>query len=143
MTNLAAAATAAQKPSRSLETSEFIAMLYRQSAALRRRCANDPAGLVQALEFQARLANDINAAIYEANVGNDAYSMNEIAKMLGYSRQAIQQRVARGREWVTFIEQQAGSIRIADIRAARARLLAATGSVDRTGSERERATQAA
>lgn len=133
MADIPPTTSGAQK--RQYETSEFIAMLYRHSAALRRRCASDPAGLVQAVQFQRRLAEDINAAIFEANRGSDAYSMNEMARMLGCSRQAIQQRAHRGREW---IEQEAGTIRLADIRAARARLLAEAEVDDRTGSERER-----
>src|SRR6185437_15252494 len=104
------------------------------------RIALDPAALVHARELALTLEQQTNRGIWEANRGK-AYSQNYMAAMLGVSRQAIQQRITRGEIAAAAITARRGGgalVRIGEIRARRARLLAAAGVPDLTGSERER-----
>lgn len=87
------------------------------------------------------LADQVNRGIFEANKGQDHYSQNEMAAILGVSRQAIAKRVGLGEAVYarTWEARGAGAVvRVADIRARRAQLLAVAGVADVTGSPRER-----
>lgn len=123
------------------ETSDYVAMLERLIIAWGDRIAADPAALVHLRDLAAALEQQTNRGIWEANRGQSRYSQNYMASMLGVSRQAIQQRIARGELAAAAITERRGGgamVRIGDIRARRALLLARAGVPDLTGSERER-----
>jgi hypothetical protein len=104
------------------------------------RIASDPAALAHLRDLQAVLADQVNRGIFEANQSSDRYSQNEMARILGVTRQAIAKRIDLGREVYARTRQARGAgalVRIADIRARRAQLLAEAGVQDRTGSARE------
>jgi predicted DNA-binding protein YlxM (UPF0122 family) len=129
-----------RKPRRQTETSDYVAMMERILTGYGRRIAEDPAALVHAKDLQRILAEAVNRGVFEANAGDSAYSMNEIAAMLGVSRQAVQQRVASGRAVYAAEQERLGGgalVRIGDVRARRAELLDAAGVEDSTGSVRE------
>lgn len=86
------------------------------------------------------LADQVNRGIFEANKGQDHYSQNGMADILGISRQAIAKRIRLGETVYarTWEARGAGAVvRVADIRTGRAQLLANAGVRDRTGSIRE------
>jgi hypothetical protein len=83
----------------------------------------------------------VNLGIYAANTtGERPYSINEIAAILGISKQAVHKRVKLGEAVYDQIEAARASgalVRLDDMRQARAAMLAAAGIPDRTGSPRE------
>jgi hypothetical protein len=125
------------KAQRIVETSDYVTMMTRIIAAFGDRIAADPAALAHLRDLQAALADHVNRGIFEANASQAHYSQNEIAAILGVSRQAIAKRIGLGEEVHarTWAARGAGAlVRIADIRARRAQLLAGADIEDRTGS---------
>ena len=142
MTGRHAAPRAAQRRSaRVVETSDYVAFLTRAMIAWGDRIAADPAALVHMHELLATMDQQTNRGIWEAN-RRGTYSQNHMAKVLGVTRQAIAYRIRRGEVAASsLIEARGGGalVRIGEIRARRARLLAAAQVPDLTGSEKERA----
>jgi hypothetical protein len=127
---------------RQTETSDYVAFMLRTIISYGDRIAADPAALVHLRELQATLADQVNRGIWEANARAGGYSQNEIAAMLGVSRQAIAKRIGLGEEAAAAVTAARGGgalVRIGAVRARRAELLAAAAVPDRTGSDRERA----
>jgi hypothetical protein len=83
----------------------------------------------------------VNVGIYAANKLEDRpYSINEIASIMGISKQAVHKRVQEGEQVFLRLEAAKASgavVRLADMRAARAAVLGGAGVSDRTGSPRE------
>jgi hypothetical protein len=128
---------APRRPQRITETSDYVAMMTRIIAAYGDRIANDPVALAHLRDLQATLADQVNRGIFEANQGQDRYSQNEMARILGVTRQAIAKRIQLGADVYarTWAARGAGAlVRIGDVRARRAELLAAADVEDRTGS---------
>ncbi len=133
--------SATPRPKRETETSEYVAMMRRIIVKYGDRIAADPIALVHVPELQKELADAVNRGVFEANQ-RGGYSQNEMAALAGVSRQAVQQRIGRGREVYAEIQRRRGAgalFRLADIRNRRAELARNAGVEDRTGSERERA----
>jgi hypothetical protein len=127
-------------PQRVTETSDYVAMMTRIITAFGDRIAADPAALAHLRDLQEVLGDQVNHGIFEANKGKYRYSQNEMAAILGTSRQAIAKRIRLGEAVYarTWEARGAGAVvRVADIRARRAQLLADAGVTDRTGSARE------
>jgi predicted DNA-binding protein YlxM (UPF0122 family) len=125
--------------SRETETSDFVAMMSRIIVAYGDRIAADPVALVHLADIERQLSDQAARGVFQANQGS-GYSMNEIARMVGVSRQAVQQRVHRGESVYARIQTARGAgplFRLADIRRRRAELAQAAGVQDRTGSVRE------
>lgn len=136
---------ATRGPQRVTETSDYVAMMTRIITAFGDRIAADPAALAHLRDLQDVLADQVNRGIFEANKGQHRYSQNEMAAILGISRQAIAKRIGLGESAYarTWEARGAGAVvRVADIRTRRARLLADAGVTDRTGSAREIRTAA-
>jgi hypothetical protein len=96
-------------------------------------------------DLQDVLADQVNRGIFEANKGRNHYSQNEMAAILGISRQAIAKRIGLGETVYarTWEARGAGAVvRVGDIRTRRAQLLADASVTDRTGSAREIRTAA-
>lgn len=132
-------------PQRATETSDYVAMMTRIITAFGDRIAADPAALAHLHDLQDVLSDQVNRGIFEANKGRNHYSQNEMAAILGISRQAIAKRVGLGETVYarTWEARGAGAVvRVGDIRTRRAQLLADAGVTDRTGSAREIRTAA-
>jgi hypothetical protein len=132
-------------PQRTTETSDYVAMMTRIIIAFGDRVAADPAALAHLRDLQEALVDQVNRGVFEANKGQDHYSQNEMAAILGISRQAIAKRIRLGETVYarTWEARGAGAVvRVADIRDRRAELLADAGVTDRTGSVRELRTAA-
>jgi len=115
-------------------------MMRRLIIAWGDRVAADPAALVHLAELTRELSDQTSRGIFEAN-RRGGYSQNEIARMLGVTRQAIAKRITLGEAVYAAAQARAGAgplVRLADIRRARAAGLASAGVPDRTGTERER-----
>ncbi len=128
---------APRRPQRVTETSDYVAMMTRIITAYGDRIAADPVALAHLRDLQATLADQVNRGIFEANQGQDHYSQNEMARILGVTRQAIAWRIRLGEEAYARTWQARGAgalVRIGDVRARRAELLAAAEVEDRTGS---------
>lgn len=126
------------------ETSDYVAMLERLLIAWGDRVADDPAALVHLRELEATLVQQTNRGVWEAN-RRGAYSQNHMAALLGVTRQAIAKRIGLGELAAAAITERRGGgalVRIGEVRARRARLLAAADVPDLTGSERERGLRA-
>lgn len=133
---------APKRPKRDTETSEYVAMMRRIFKGYGDRIRQDPAALVHLAELVDAFRDEVNRGIYEANQATNGqpYSMNEIAAMLGASRQATQQRVHKGRDIYAARLALVGAaplVRLADIRRRRADTLRAAKVEDKTGSVRE------
>jgi len=127
-------------PARVTETSDYVAMMLRIFDGYAARIADDPVALAHLRDLQAGFDGAVNRGIFAANQGTNPYSQNDMAKVLGTSRQAIQQRIKKGADAHAAYHQArgAGAVhRIGDIRARRAELLGAAGVQDMTGSVRE------
>jgi hypothetical protein len=127
-------------PKRNTETSDYVAMMARIIIAFGDRVAEDPAALAHLRDLQETLADQVNRGIFEANKGQHRYSQNEMAAILGISRQAIAKRIGLGEIVYARIWEVRGAgavVRVADIRTRRAQVLADAGVADRTGSVRE------
>jgi predicted DNA-binding protein YlxM (UPF0122 family) len=122
------------------ETSDYVAMMIRIIAAYGDRIADDPVALAHLRDLEAALVEHTNRGIFEANQGRDHYSQNEIARILGVTRQAVAKRITLGELVYARIQEARGAgalVRIGDVRARRAELLAAAQVEDRTGSALE------
>jgi hypothetical protein len=131
---------ASDRPRRVTETSDYVAFLTRAMIAWGDRIADDPAALVHLRELQATLTDQTNRGIWEAN-RRGRYSQRDMAAILGVSHQAIGKRASLGELVAAAVTAARGGgalIRLAEVRARRARLLSAAGVEDLTGSERER-----
>jgi hypothetical protein len=124
------------------ETSDYAAMMIRVLYGYGARIGDDPAALAHLRGIEAALRDAVNVGIFTANTaGTRPYSLGEIAAILGITRQGIHKRARLGEE--VFIRLEAARangavVRLADVRAARAAVLAEAGVTDRTGSQRER-----
>jgi hypothetical protein len=119
------------------ETSDYVAMMTRIIAAYGDRIAADPVALAHLRDLQAAMADQVNRGIFEANASSAHYSQNEMARILGVSRQAIAKRIGLGELVYARMQEARGAgalVRIGDVRARRAQLLAAADVQDRTGS---------
>lgn len=133
-----------KRPQRVTETSDYVAAMTRMMIAWGDRVAHDPAALVHLRELESTLSQQTSRGIWEANE-RAAYSQNQIAACLGVTRQAIQQRIAKGRLAAAALVAARGGgalVPIGEVRARRARLLAAANVPDLTGSDRERQLRA-
>lgn len=134
--------TRSRSAQRVTETSDYVGMMLRVITAFGDRIGEDPAALVHLREVEAALTDQVNRGVFLANAQQDGYSQNHMAAMLGVSRQAIAKRIGLGQAVYTRTAAARGAgtlVRIKDIRARRAQLLAAAEVPDRTGSARERA----
>lgn len=125
---------------RVVETSDYVAFLTRALIAWGDRLAEDPAALVHLRELEATLTQQTNRGMWEANQRR-GYSQNYQAAMLGVTRQAVAKRIGLGELAAAAVNAARGGgvlVRIGEVRARRARLLAAANVPDLTGSERER-----
>ena len=103
------------------------------------------AGLgVSVFEVMSRLARErdaVNLGIYAANkLGDRPYSINEIAAMMGISKQAVHKRVQLGETVYIALEtarSHGAVVRLDAMRQTRAMVLGQAGVPDRTGSPRE------
>jgi ribosomal protein S20 len=128
-------------PQRVTETSDYVAMMTRIITAFGDRVASDPAALAHLRDLQDVLADQVNRGIFEANKGRNHCSQNEMAAILGISRQAIAKRIGLGETVYARTWEARGAgvvVRVADIRTRRAQLLADADVPDRTGSALER-----
>lgn len=127
---------------RHVETSDYVAMMLRIITAYGDRVAEDPVALVHLRDLEAALTEQANRGIFEANRNTDGYSQRHIAAMLGVSQPAIVKRVKIGEVIYAKIAEARGGgalVRIKDVRARRAALMAQADVIDTTGSEREKA----
>lgn len=134
----------AKRAPRAVETSEYVAFMTRILIGWGDRVAADPAALVHLRELQETLGQQTNRGIWEANE-RGRYSQNHMAAILGVSRQAVAKRIREGQLTAGAVAQARGGgalVRLAEVRARRARLLAAADVPDMTGSDRERALRA-
>jgi hypothetical protein len=126
---------------RQTETSDYVAMLMRIIYGYGARVGQDPAALVHLRDLEAGMRDAVNIGIYAANKLEDRpYSINEIAAIMGISKQAVHKRVQLGEEVFLRLEAAKASgalVRLDDMRRARALALGAAGVADRTGSPRE------
>jgi hypothetical protein len=126
---------------RDVETSEYAAMMTRIILGYGNRIAQDPAALVHLRDLEAAMRDAVNLGIYAANkFGDRPYSINEMAAILGISKQAVHKRVQLGQAvWNALEAAKANGpvVRLDDMRKSRAAMLAAAGIPDRTGSPRE------
>jgi len=126
---------------RSTESSEYAAMMLRIIYGYGARIGQDPAALCHLRDLEAGMRDAVNLGIYAANKLEDRpYSINEMAAILDISKQAVHKRVRLGEQVFARLEAARADgaiVRLADIRAARASLLAEAGVPDRTGSARE------
>lgn len=123
------------------ETSDYVAMLTRLINSWGDRVADDPAALVHLGELTQAMTDATNRGIFQANARAHGYSQNDIAAILGVSRQAVAKRIGLGQVVYAAAQAARGAgplVRLADIRRARAAGLASAGVPDLTGTERER-----
>ncbi len=142
MTGRHARTKAIQRPRRRVtEASEYAAMMMRIIYGYGSRIGQDPAALAHLRDLEAGMRDAVNVGIYAANKLEDRpYSINEIAAILGVSKQAVHKRVQLGEQVFTRLEAARADgavVRLADIRAARAAVLGEAGVTDKTGSPRE------
>lgn len=100
-------------------TDDYSAMLTRMLRAYGKRISEDPeAGLSHLRQLETELTDAVNVGIYTANrIGG--HSINQLADMLGVSKQAVHKRVGLGAQ----IAQQARPAPITQARVARPREL--------------------
>jgi hypothetical protein len=134
----------AERQKRVTETSDYVAMMKRIIIGYGQRIGEDPVALVHLAELTAAMRDAVNRGMYLANQpganGQRGYSMNDMAKILDVSRQAVQKRVHLGESAHLALQVLKGNgavVRIADVRAERAAGLQAAELDDRTGSVRE------
>ena len=130
---------------RDVETSEYVAFLERIIDGYGNRVGEDPAALAHLRDIEAKLRDAVNRGIFTSNrTGRRPYGINEIAAILGITKQSIWHRVKLGE--VIYAQREAvratgaAVIRLADVRRTRAAMLAQAGVEDKTGSPRELAS---
>lgn len=129
-----------KRAKRVTETSDYVAFTKRTVWGFGVRIGQDPAALAHLRDLQQTFIDAVNHGMFTANKGGDHYSQNDMAAILGTSRQAVAKRIKLGEEVHVRLESlraDGALVRIADVRAERARNLAAAGVEDRTGSVRE------
>lgn len=129
-----------KRAKRVTETSDYVAFTKRTLWGLGVRIGQDPAALANLRELQQTMVDAVNHGIFTANRDSDHYSQNDMAAILGTSRQAIAKRIKLGEEVhvrLQSLRADGALVRIADVRAERARGLAAAAVEDSTGSVRE------
>jgi hypothetical protein len=126
---------------RKTETAEFAAMLTRMLYAYGYRVSQDPADLGYLRDLEAAFRDAVNLGIYAANkLGDRPYGIGEIGKILGITKQSVHARVKAGEDVYVRLEaaRSAGAlVRLDDIRAGKARALAAAGVDGTSSSPRE------
>ena len=126
---------------RTTESSDYAAMMMRIIYGYGYRIAEDPAALAHLRDLEAGMRDAVNLGIYAANKLEDRpYSINEIAAIMGISKQAVHKRVQLGERVYIALEAARSNgavVRLADMRQARAMVLGQAGVTDRTGSPRE------
>ena len=107
-------------------TDDYAAMARRILRAYGRRIGEDPeAGLTHLRGLEAELADAVNVGIYTANkVGG--HSINQLADVLGVSKQAVHKRVGMGEQ----VAQQQAQRTAAAARTAKRRELPAGSTGD-------------
>ena len=131
--------TPRKRSARVTESSDFVAFLLRIHVAWRGRVAHDPVILAHLRDLAASLENETNRGIFLANK-QGRYSQNEIARIMGLTRQAVAHRIKLGEAiHAAAVAAEGGApvIRLGLVRADRARLLELAGVADRTGSDKE------
>jgi hypothetical protein len=116
-------------------------MMTRLLAAWGDRVADDPAALVHLADLTRQLQEATNRGMFLANARPGGYSQNDMAAILGVSRQAVAKRIGLGQMVYAAAAAARGAgplVRLADVRRARAAGLASAGVTDVTGTERER-----
>jgi hypothetical protein len=126
---------------RKTDNSEYAAMMMRIFFGFSKRIGEDPAALTDLPMLRAGFEDFINLGIFAANKnGSNPYSINEIAKIMGMTKQGVHLRVKQGIQVHARLEAaraNGGMFRVADIRRIRADAMAAVGIPDRTGSPKE------
>jgi hypothetical protein len=124
---------------RSTETEEYAAMLLRLIYRYGERIAGDPAAAVHLAELKQALGIVGNIGLFAANtIGEKPWSVNELAALMGISKQSVHEQVRRGEGLFAELAaaRQAGAlVRIADLRKLRAARLAAPALEDRRQAE--------
>jgi hypothetical protein len=130
-----------QRRKRNTESSEYAAMMMRIIYGYGYRIAEDPAALAHLRDLEAGMRDAVNLGIYAANkLGDRPYSINEIAAMMGISKQAVHKRVQLGEAVYVALEtarSHGAVVRLDAMRQTRAMVLGQAGVPDRTGSPRE------
>jgi hypothetical protein len=128
---------------RATETSDLAGALMRMHRAFGERIGDDPAALVHEQQLIESLRDAINHGIWLANRNpGTRYSLPEIGRVTGRTKQAISLRVQAGEAVHNRLLAAIGGgtlTRLADLRRYRAERLAAADVDDRSGSDRERA----
>ena len=87
-----------RKRKRDTTADDYAAMLGRMLAAYGKRVGADPAASLPHLrELEQALTDSVNAGIWQANK-TGGHSVNELADILGVSKQAIFKRVSLGEQ---------------------------------------------
>jgi hypothetical protein len=119
-----AAGRALARRRRKTEDDEYAAMLLRMIHKYADRIAADPTAGVHLAELKAALAAAGNVGFYAANrLASQPYGLNELAAIMGISKQSIHEQIRRGEITYQAIEQARAEgrpiVRVADLRAAR------------------------
>jgi hypothetical protein len=109
---------------RKTEDDEYAAMLLRMIHKYADRIAADPTAGVHLAELKAALAAAGNVGFYAANrLADHPYGLNELAAIMGISKQSMHEQIRRGEITHQAIEQARAEgkplVRVADLRAAR------------------------
>ena len=132
---------AKRQAKRLTETSGYVAFMARIIIGFGERIKEDPVALVHLRDLENGMRDTVNRGIYLANrSGERPYSINEIAAIMGISKQAVHKRVKLGEAVDARLEAAKADgalVRLDDMRQSRAAFLAELGLPDRTGSPRE------
>jgi len=90
--------TGTHRRKRETSTDQYAAMLHRMLASYTRRIAADPGtGLPHLHALEAAMTDAMNLGIWQANqIGG--HSLNQLADVLGCSKQAVYKRVQLGKQ---------------------------------------------
>lgn len=121
------------------EASEWVAWMERLIDGWGDHIASDPAAGVHYRDLQRRLEEALNLGLFQANRGSQHYSLNEIGRMYGLTKQAIAHRIKLGEQAYVAASSNVIQLGVRQVRRDRAAALGAAGVPDRTGSEREKA----
>ena len=113
------------------ETEEYVAMLLRLLYNFADRIAADPAAYAHIPEIKAVAGAVGNIGLWGANkLGDRPWSVNELAKLSGASKQAMHQQVQRGEQLAAALAEMRANgavVKIGDLRRVRAAAIAAAG----------------